>query len=186
MNCKEIILSRKSIRDFSSTPVPAEVIDDMIVAAQVAPSCQNKQPWRFIFVDDPNLIKKLALQSGFIGTVNFFIKKAPLVVVACANPKDSCHLNQQPYYLVDVAIAFQQMMLMAWHHGVGSCWLAAFNEQQVKNILGIPEKTKIVAMSPFGYPKQKKSFYSKTVSKFARSKHRLPKKKIVSFQKWNF
>jgi nitroreductase len=186
MDCKHTILTRESIRDFKAKPIPQEIRDDMIAAAQAAPSCQNKQPWRYIFVDDPKLKKKLALHSGFIGTVNFFIKKAPLVVVACANPKDSCHLNQQPYYLVDVAISFQQMMLMAWQHGVGSCWLAAFNEQKVKNILGIPKQTKVVAMSPFGFPKQKKSFYSKTVSKFAKSKHRLPKKKIVSVQKWDF
>ncbi|MDY6915998.1 MAG: nitroreductase family protein [Candidatus Cloacimonadota bacterium] len=186
MDCKQTILSRKSIRDFSSEPIPQEIIDDMILAAQYAPSCQNRQPWRFIFVDNPTAIKKLALHSGFIGKVNFFIKQAPLIVVACANPKNSCQLNEQSYYLVDVAIAFQQMILIAWQHGVGSCWQAAFNEKKVRDILNIPNQVKVVALSPFGFPKQKKSLYSKTVSQFAKSSKRLVKDKIVSFQKWNF
>ena len=93
-------------------------------------------------------------------------------------------MNKQNYYLVDVAISFQQMILAAWNHGIGSCWLAAFNEESVKNILNIPAKIRVVAMSPFGYPKEKASLYSKAVKTFAGSKKRIDLNKMVMYDVW--
>ena len=101
-----------------------------------------------------------------------------------ANPKDSCRLNGQDYYLVDIGISFQQMMLTAWNFSIGSCWLAAFNEEKVRKILNIPSKYRVVALSPFGYPKDKKSLYSGLVSAFAKSKKRFPLEKTVFYDKW--
>jgi nitroreductase len=77
-------------------------------------------------------------------------------------------------------------MLAAWNHGVGSCWLAAFNEQKVKEILAIPSKIRVVAMSPFGYSKKKASLYDKALKAFAGSKKRLDLNKIISYDKWEF
>jgi nitroreductase len=127
MDCKETIFTRHSVRDFLPEPVPAEVLNDMLEAARVAPSAQNKQPWRFIVLQDPEKIKSMALNCGLIGLANFFIRKAPCVIIACANADSNVRINGQDYYLVDTAIAFQQMMLTAWSHGIGSCWLAAFS-----------------------------------------------------------
>ena len=152
----------------------------------MAPSFQNRQCWRFIVVRDKKVRRELALKSGIIGKVNFFVKDAPVIIVACADPRKSGTMNGQKYYLVDTAIAFQQMMLTAWNFGIGSCWLAAFNEKNVRKILDIPENIRVVSLSPFGYPKEKESVYAKAVSTFAGSKKRLPLKKIVSFDRWNF
>jgi len=93
-------------------------------------------------------------------------------------------LNSQNYYLVDVAIAFQQMMLAAWNLGIGSCWLAAFDEKKVKSILKIPDNIRVVAMSPFGYPKDNPNLYAKAVKTFAGSKKRLNLEKIVKWGEW--
>jgi nitroreductase len=184
MDFNEVILSRKSIRSFSSEVIPDEILHEMFVASQVAPSFQNRQCWRYIVVKDVEKRKELALKSGFIGKINFFIKDAPVIIVACADTSKSGSVNQQDYYLVDVAISFQQMMLTAWNNGVGSCWLAAFNENSVKKILGIPDKVRVVAMSPFGYPKEKASFYSKAVKTFAGSKKRIELDKMIFQEKW--
>lgn len=185
MDCLEAIFSRHSVRSFSQTAVPQDVIADMLEAARRAPSCQNKQCWRFIVIDDTRRITALSTHAGFIGTVNLFILQAPLVVVACAEPSRSCVLNGQEYYMVDTAIAFQQMMLAAWHHGVGSCWLGAFNEKSVKHFLGIPDGIRVVAMSPFGYPSEKTSLYAKAVKAFAGSKNRLSTRQIFCRNSWS-
>ncbi len=184
MDFIEVIKTRKSIRDYLDKKIPDKILDEILEAGRVAPSCQNRQCWRYVVVKDKKIINKLALQSGLIGKVNFFIKNAPVIIVAFANPKNSCRLNGQDYYLVDIGISFQQMMLTAWNYGIGSCWLAAFSEEKVKEILNIPKKYKVVAMSPFGYPKDKKSLYSSAVSIFAGSKKRLPKEKIFKYDRW--
>jgi nitroreductase len=185
MECLEALITRHSVRSFRQDAIAQHIIDDMLEAARHAPSCQNKQCWRFIIIDDPRRITGLSTHAGFIGTVNLFIRQAPLVVVACAEPSRSCVLNGQNYYLVDTAIAFQQMMLAAWHHGVGSCWLGAFNEKSVKNFLGIPEHIRVVGMSPFGYPADKASLYAKAVKAFAGSNNRLSTGEIHCRNSWS-
>ena len=150
----------------------------------MAPSTQNRQCWRFIVVRDQEIIRRLAFKSGFIGAINFFLKDVPLIIVACADPARSVRLNNQEYYLVDTSIAFQQIMLAALDFGIGSCWLAAFNENAVRKILEIPDRIRVVAMSPFGYPKDRENFYGKLVKSFAGSDRRLPLEKIVCHEKW--
>ena len=184
MDFIDVIKTRKSIRDFSNKPISDKILNEILISGQLAPSCQNRQCWRYLVVKDKNLINKLALHSGLIGKVNFFIKNAPVIIVATADPQNSCYLNDQHYYLVDVGISFQQMMLTAWNFGIGSCWLAAFNEQKVKFILDIPDSYKVVALSPFGYPKDEKSLYSKVVSTFAKSKKRKSLEEIIMPDKW--
>lgn len=181
MEFLEVIKTRKSIRDFSSKSIPEEILQEILEAGRIAPSFQNRQCWHFIVITEPKLRKQLALHNGLIGKVNFFIKDAPVIIVACANPSQSGTLNQQNYYLVDVAIAFQQMMLTAWNFGIGSCWLAAFSEKKVKKILALPANFRIVAISPFGYPNKKEHLYSKAVKTIARSKRRKDIEKIVSY-----
>ena len=185
IQCEDVIFTRESVRDFKSDPIPDDILEKMILAARLAPSFQNRQCWRYIMVKDKKIIRDLALNSGLIGKVNFFIKDAPLIVVACADPAKSGTINKQDYYLVDVAISFQQMMLMAWSLGIGSCWLAAFSESKVKSILNIPFGIRVVGLSPFGYPKTKTKLYTKAVKVFAGSKKRIPEGRNFFHDRWN-
>lgn len=175
----ELIHNRHSVRDFFSQPLPQEVIDDMLEAARLAPSSQNRQPWRYILLTEGDKIKNLAKHTGLLGLSNYFIKDAPCLVIACADMKQNLRVNQQDYYLVDVAISFHQMILAAWAHGVGSCWMAAFNEKKLAEYLQLPKNYRIVAMSPFGYPKDSKSLYSKALTAFSDSNNRLEMDQIV-------
>lgn len=184
MKCMDIILSRQSVRSFSPEPVPEEIIDQILEAGRWAPSTQNRQPWRFVVITDREIIRKLPTHSGFIGLVNHFIKDAGFVIVACADPKQDLVLNDQAYYLVDTAIAMQQMVMTAWSMGIGTCWLGAFSEANVKAFLDIPNSIRVIAICPFGYPKDKKTLYAKAVSSFAGSRRRLPKEHIFYQNKW--
>ncbi|GAB1365827.1 MAG TPA: nitroreductase family protein [Candidatus Cloacimonas sp.] len=181
MDAKELILSRHSVRNFLPNPIPPDVLNDILEAGRLAPSAQNRQPWRYLVYTDNDKIQKLALNCGLIGLSNFFIRKAPCLIIACADKKDNLQLNGQDYYLVDTAISFHQMMLMALSHGLGSCWLAAFSEKKLRSYLQIPASWRIVALSPFGYPAEK-SLYSKAVSGFAQSAKRKALEEIVEFR----
>lgn len=182
MELMEAILTRHSVRDYLPDPIPETVLNDILEAGRLAPSAQNKQPWRFIVFTDPAQIRKLALKCGLIGLSNYFISKAPCVIVACADTAKNVRINGQDYYLVDTAISFQQMVLAAWSHGVGSCWLAAFSEKVLRKYLRLPKSWRIVALAPFGYPADKGT-YAKMLSAFAGSKDRLPMDKIVTHYK---
>jgi nitroreductase len=181
MECKDTILSRHSVRDFLEQPIPAEILTDMLEAARLAPSAQNRQPWRFVVVQTREKIKSMALNCGLIGLSNYFIRSAPCVIIACADYKENLRINGQDYYLVDTTIAFHQMILMAWSYGIGSCWLAAFSEKKLKSWLQLPQSWRIVALSPFGYPAENPGLYSKVLKTFAGSKDRLPLEQIVRY-----
>ena len=183
METTETIFTRHSIRSFTLDPIPPEILNDILEAGRLAPSAQNRQPWRYIVFNDPEAIRTLAKKTGLIGLSNFFIKDAPVVIIACADLKKNTRINGKDYYLVDTAISFQQMILTAWQHGIGSCWMAAFSEKLLAKHLGLPKSWKIVAISPFGYPKDKKTMYSKFLSTVSQSKDRQPLPQIVQYWK---
>jgi nitroreductase len=80
---------------------------------------------------------------------NRFVNDAPAVMVGCA---DVNSLINGKWAIVDAAIAMQNMVIAAWILGVGSCWIGAFNEKEVKELLKIPDKWKVVALVSLGYP----------------------------------
>ncbi len=180
----DVINTRHSVRDFISDPIPEDVLETILRAGQSAPSAQNRQEWRYLVIRDKESIKSLSINSGLIGLSNLFIRNAPCVMIACADTQKSIKLNAQDYYLVDVAISFQMMMLTAWSMGIGSCWLAAFNEKSIKKHLNLPNHIRIVGISPFGYPAKQDKLYSKALKKFAGSNNRLSLDKIVKYEKW--
>jgi nitroreductase len=181
MSLIDLMQSRYSVRSYLPDPIPDEVLNEILQAGRCAPSAQNKQPWRFVVIKGEDKIKALSTHCGLIGLSNFFIRSAPLVIVACADTKKNLKINGQDYYLVDTAIAFQQMILAAWEHGVGSCWMAAFSEKVMHKWLDLPKTWRIVALSPFGYPTPQKSVHAKIVSSFARSDNRLPIEELVRY-----
>ena len=184
MEFRDVVMSRRSVRSYLDKPIPDDVLQAILEAGRNAPSFQNKQCWRFIVINNKEVIRQITSNIGLIGKVNFFIKDAPVLIIACADKSKSGVVNGQDYYLVDTAIAFQQMMLTAWNYGIGSCWMAAFAENKLKSFLSIPENIRVVALSPFGYPKDKESLYGKLLKFFANSKSRKDLDSIVCYNKW--
>ena len=180
MEFNDVLKLRHSCRNYSDKEIDGEILEEILTAGRFAPSAQNRQPWRYIIIDDKELIRKTAFHS-IVGSVNFFIKDAPIIIVACGDTDASLTFNKQEYYLVDVALSFQQMMLAAWNHGIGSCWLAAFDEKALKKLLNVPENFRIVGLSPFGYPKEK-NLYTKIVDFIAKRGQR---KEIKDFVYYN-
>jgi nitroreductase len=144
MSLIDFILTRRSIRRYEKKDIPEGVLAQILEAGRQAPSAVNKQPIHFIVVKD-NEIKK-----GFSNFLfNRFINDAPAVMVGCA---DVNSLMTGKWAIVDATIAMQNMVIAAWTLGVGSCWIGAFDEEKVKELLKIPDKWKVVALVTLGYP----------------------------------
>jgi len=152
MNTIECINTRRSVRQFKDDAVPDNIIDDIINAGICAPSAGNTQEWHFVVVKKPEYKKKVA-EAAF---GQEFVEKAPVLIVVCA---DLDKIEQaygergiSLYAFQDTAAAIQNMLLAAWENGIGSCWVGAFNEAKLKNVLVLPTNVKPVAILPMGYP----------------------------------
>lgn len=171
MGVMEAIRTRKSVRGFTDKPVEDEKLHAILEAGRLAPSASNRQGWRFVIVREPEMIKKLA---GTASSVVAFIGKAPIVIVACADTDGHVMRCGQLSYPIDVAIALDHMTLAAVELGIGTCWIGMFDENKVKNVLGITEKIRVVALMPLGYP----------ADPSAVEKKRLSIDQIVKYEHW--
>jgi len=168
----EIIKERRSIRKYKTKPVENEKINKVLEAARLAPSANNQQPWHFILVTKPEA--KESLRAAF-KPERQWLMQAPAIIVACADPKKAWKRNDgEEYWKVDAAIAMQNLVLAATELGLGTCWIAVFNEKAVKKALNMPKHIRVVAMTPLGYPDEDKGPVTdrKTLNE------------IVHFEKW--
>ncbi len=155
MDIYEAIKERTSVRAYSPDEVEDSKIARILDAARLAPSGKNGQPWTFILVRNGETRKRLVPACKN----QSFIAEAPLVIVACgheerAYQKMGGYWNSTP---VDIGIAFEHLMLAAASEGLGTCWIGAFIEEEVREILGIPDDVKVVAITPVGYPAAEKT-----------------------------
>ena len=170
MDVYEAIRARKSVRAFEDQDIPEETLMRLLGGARLAPSASNRQEWRFVVVRDLNTRKKLALAAKN----QTFVGEAPVVLACCAETDGHVMTCGQPCYPIDVAIAMDHLTLCAAAEGLGTCWIGAFDEAQVKEILGIPPGIRVVELMPVGYPKDPAPA----------SKSRLPLDKIVKRETW--
>ena len=141
MDFLDLVRKRESVRSYSVTPVPRELINKCLEAARLAPSACNSQPWTFIVIDDPETKKKLA-DTAFSGiySINAFAREAPVLVVVITErsayaAKLGAYFRGMQYNLIDIGIACEHFILQAAEEGIGTCWLGWFNERGVKKVL---------------------------------------------------
>ncbi len=147
MDLMQAIRARRSIRDYQDRPVEEEKLQAVLQAGGLAPSARNMQDWKFIVVKDAATRQKLARAARD----QQFVGQAPVVIAACGT-SDLVMTCGQPTYPIDVAIALDHMTLAAAALDLGTCWIGAFYEDQVKEILGVPQEIRVVALLPLGYP----------------------------------
>jgi len=152
MNIKEAICKRRSVRGFTGKKIPVEIINELVEYANLAPSAGNLQARDFIIVDDSDVKKQLA--AAALNQV--FISEAPVNIVVCANLeriKPYGRRGRELYAIQDSAAAVEHILLLAASYNLGTCWVGAFNEEEVADILKLPSYVKPVAIIPIGYPK---------------------------------
>ena len=146
----EVIKKRQSVRSYQDKEIPEKILQQILEAGRLAPSANNRQPWKFIVVKDKDLRKKLVPACKN----QKFIWEASVIIVGCATNLNYKMGNGEYSYPIDLAIALDHISLQATSLGLGSCWIGTFYQDQVKKILDVPEEVRVVALMPVRYPKE--------------------------------
>ena len=170
MDVMEAIRKRYSVRSYKDRAVEKEKLEKILEAARLAPSASNRQEWRFIVVQDKDVRKRLAEAAKN----QAFVGEAPVVIACSAKTDNHIMTCGQICYPIDGAIAIEHMALIAAEEGLGTCWIGAFYEEKVKEILGIPQDIRVVELLVLGYPAKPSSS----------RKDRLSIEEIVMYDKW--
>jgi nitroreductase len=172
MEYTELIRSRESIRNYDpNRPVPKEVLERILDAGRLAPSACNYQPWRFIVVSSPPMLEKVKVSYQ-----REWFKDAPQILVIVGLNDQAWKRGFDGYNSIetDVAIAMTHIILAAENEGVGTCWIANYNPELLKEAIDPAENEQIFGITPLGYPKPgfKKSS----------AKKRKPLKDLIEFR----
>ena len=141
MGVFDTIKDRRSIRTYKGERIPKDKLDKLLETARLAPSAANRQNWKFVVIENEQIKNQLVTacnNQAFVGTSSHVI----------AGIGDSA----QKWHQVDLAIALEHIVLEAVELGLGTCWIGAFNEDEVKKILKIPQDKKVVALLTVGVP----------------------------------
>jgi nitroreductase len=144
----EEIVNRRSIREYCDKPVEADKLARILEAGRLAPSARNQQDWRLIVVTDPQIKNDLVDQAS---PRQAFLKKAPIILAACALNPDYVMRCGHPSYLIDLAIVLDHIALQTVREGMGTCWIGSFDENRAKDALKIPGPVRIVELMSLGY-----------------------------------
>lgn len=184
MDIFEAIRTRRSVRRFADKPVEEDKIEAVLEAARQAPSWANLQCWKFIVVKDPSVkaeISEISYVESFFGPLGYKanpakkgLSEAPLVIVACADPSRSGTLWGQSYYMTDIGIAVENLMLAARALGLGTVFVGVFDEEKIRAMLSIPPNIRVVGLFPLGYPLEEKT----------EGPARKPMNEIAFYERW--
>jgi nitroreductase len=152
MSLYELMLSRRSIRQFKPSPVSRDILEELVNSARLAPSGANLQPLEFVVVDDEEIRRML-----------FPCLRWAAYIAPEGNPKPGCEPTAYVVILVnmdvrksgferDVGAAVENMILTAWEERIGSCWIANADTKRIQKMLKIPENYKVDSVLALGYP----------------------------------
>ena len=141
MDVYECLKNRRTVREFKPTQVPEATLTKILSAARWAPSSRNQQPWHLVVIRN----KETLTQIGQIAGTGSFIAKSPLAIAVVMDNADDPEL--------DAGRALQQMEIMAWSEGLGTCFvsLAEDEREKILQLLGIPAGMDLITVLPFGY-----------------------------------
>lgn len=171
MDTWDAIHTRRSIRKYKLQPVEEDKLARLLEVLQFAPSAKNLQPWRVILVRDPTCRTQLAVACRH----QKHVAQAPVVLAFCGRETEAYPAMGGFWssLAVDCSILLDEITLAAWAEGLGTCWIGAFNEEEVKVVLGIPADVKVIALTPLGYPDEEPT-----------RRPRKPLSEVLSLEHW--
>jgi len=177
MNVKEAIINRRAYRSLDPVEITNDMIKDFSELAQVAPSCMNKQPWKFVFIYEKEQLEKLfsTLTPG-----NKWAEKASLIIGIFSKPQDDCIIGERNYFLFDTGMASAFIILRATELGLVAHPIAGFNETKAKEIIKIPNEYQLITLIIIGkHSKEINPVLSEPMK--LGEKNRPPRKSIEEF-----
>ncbi len=181
METPETIRKRASLKThLSAREVEQEKITRILDAARLAPSARNTQPWRFVVVQGKAAVE--ALVNGAFGEGNMMVKQAPVVIIVCAKPSDDVVRDGKEYYLFDVGLAVENMLLAATDLGLVTHLMTNVNEAKLKRILHVPDGVQFVVATPLAYPIE--ASYEEAAQERLSQRTRKDLKDLIYFNEW--
>lgn len=147
MTVREAIETRRAYRSLEPAEISPALVRDLAGAARLAPSCNNNQPWRFVFVAAP---AALAGVHPALSASNDWVKAASLIVAVCARREDDCLIKDREYYLYDAGMATAFLILRAGELGLVAHPFAGFSPAKIRAALGVPEDHQVAALIAVG------------------------------------
>jgi nitroreductase len=152
MSLHDLMLSRRSIRQFKPVPISRHILKKTVNAGRLAPSAANLQPLEFIAVDKKELRTKVFLclkWAGYIAPEGDPIpgQEPQAYIVVLVNTE-----VREKGFEWDVGASMENMILAAWEEGIGSCWLLSVDRESLRSLLKIPEHFRVDSVLAFGYP----------------------------------
>ena len=151
MEYTDLIRSRESIRNYNpNRPVPKEILEKILNAGRLAPSACNCQPWKFLVISSPAVLAKVKACYN-----RDWFKDTPHILVILGLRDQAWNRSYDGYNSIetDVAIAMTHIVLAAENEGVGTCWIAAYDPELLKEALNSDSNQLIFGITPLGYPK---------------------------------
>ncbi len=143
MDVIEAINERRAYRSLEPANITEALIQDLAGCVQLAPSCFNNQPWRFVFVHNPEVLKKMhsALSPG-----NEWAFSASMIIAAFSRKEDDCIIRDREYFQFDLGMAVGFLVLRATELGLVAHPIAGFSPKKTKEILAIPDDYKVMTL----------------------------------------
>ncbi len=174
----ELAQARQSDRSFEpGRTIDSDVLNRIVEAGRLAPSACNGQPWHFTVITDSELLPQVGKATSSLG-INRFVKDSSALILITHEPTNitsrfGCGIKDKDFPMMDLGIASAYITLAAEDEGVGSCILGWFDEKKIKQLVGIPEKKRLMLIVALGYAAKPK-----------RKKIRKEWNKVVSFEKY--
>ncbi|HNZ43885.1 MAG TPA: nitroreductase family protein [Bacteroidales bacterium] len=152
MDAIENLLTRRSIRKFTGTPVNNDLIDKMLQAAMYAPSARNTRAWDFVVITKRELLDRLSVIHPYAR----MLKMAPLAILVCGDKKLE---PNEAYLSINCSAATQNILLAAHALGLGSVWLGVYSRTErmdpIRDLLKLPAENMPVSLIAIGWPDEK-------------------------------
>ncbi|MFW9889055.1 MAG: nitroreductase family protein [Candidatus Thorarchaeota archaeon] len=175
------ILKRRSGRAYSNRQVPDEMLESILEAGRRSPSCGNAQAWNLVVLKSPDRLAEAheALSGG-----NAWGKRAPVMIIVAAKEDGGCPFHKLPYFMMDVGLATENILLQAVHLGLMGHPTAGWNEDKMKEITGIPEEYRITTVIFIGYEGDMELLNERNREKEKKPTARRPLSEIVHWDGW--
>jgi len=165
----EVVKKRYSVRSYRRDPVEDHKLQQVLEAVRLAPTADNRQPFEFIVIHTAGKeaeLRRIYDRAWFV--------QAPVIICGCAIPARAwVRQDSKDYCDVDIAIAMDHLVLAATDLGLGTCWIAAFNPDLTREVLGLPDSVETIAFTPLGYADDQHG-----------AKKRKPLTDIVRYEHW--
>lgn len=147
MDVKEAIMTRRAYRSFVPVNITRELVEDLAGSAGLSPSCNNFQPWRFVFVYSAEALEKL---HGALSEGNRWAYDSSLIIAVFSKKENDCMLPGRDYYLFDVGMSVGFLILRATELGLVAHPIAGFDDKKAKEILGIGQEMTLITLVNVG------------------------------------